>query len=349
VSDLATNEHPPRSETELEELLTAPTPETVDAASRLDGDLLILGAGGKMGPTLARLAKRSIDVAGLQHRVICVSRFTSGNLAQQLQAVGLETVACDLLVREEVFALPDAPNVAYLAGFKFGASAAPHLTWAMNCYSPSIVADRFRAARIVALSTGNIYPMVPVGSGGATEATTPAPIGEYAQSCLGRERMFEYMAAARGTRSLLVRLNYATDLRYGVLLDIAQKVERGEPVDVTTGWINTIWQGDANAVLLRAFSLCSAPPDVLNLTGREPVAVRMAATKLAQLLGRPAPVFVGSESDSAFLSDASRCYALFGPPSVSVGTLIEWTAAWVRTGLPTLGKPTHFESRAGQF
>lgn len=339
----------PRSEAELEELLTAPTEQTVAAVARLHGDLMLLGAGGKMGPSLAVLAKRSIDAAGLDHRVVCVSRFGSGDLARQLKDRGIETISCDLLDREQYERLPDVPNIVYLAGFKFGASAAPHRTWAMNAYLPAIVGERFVESRIVALSTGNVYPRVPVTSGGAAEATPPSPVGEYAQSCLARERMFEYMADTHGTRSVLVRLNYATDLRYGVLLDIARRVSRGEPVDVSMGWINTIWQGDANAVLLHAFDLCAAPPDVLNLTGPEIIPVREAAGELARLLDRPQPEFVGVETETALLNDASRCHELYGRPRVDAHTLIEWTAAWVSGAQPTLGKPTHFETQDGRY
>jgi nucleoside-diphosphate-sugar epimerase len=339
----------PRSEADLDELLTAPTDATVEAVSALDGDLLLLGAGGKMGPSLARLARRSIVAAGLPYRVVCVSRFTSGDLAARLSSDGIETVACDLLDRRQLAGIPEAPNIVYLAGFKFGASEAPHRTWALNAYLPGMVAERFVESRIVALSTGNVYPQVPLESGGATEQTPPAPVGEYAQSCLARERMFEYMAEAHGTRSVIVRLNYATDLRYGVLVDIAGKVHRGEPVDVSMGYVNTIWQGDANAVLLRAFALCAAPPDVLNLTGPETLSVRRLALEVASLLGRPAPQFTGEEAETAFLNDATRCHELFGPPTVPASTLVEWTASWVAARLPSLGKPTHFETRDGRF
>jgi len=340
---------PPRSEAELDDLLTTPTESTVAAVSRLDGDLMLLGAGGKMGPSLAALAKRSLESAGLPHRVICVSRFGSGDIASLLREQGIETISCDLLDRSCYDELPDAPNIVYLAGFKFGASAAPHRTWALNAYLPALVAERFTDARIVALSTGNVYPQVSVSSGGATESTEPAPVGEYAQSCLARERMFEYMAEAHGTRSVLVRLNYATDLRYGVLLDIAGRVQAGAPVDVTMGWLNTIWQGDANAVLLSAFELCKSPPDVLNLTGPEILSVRDTAHEFARLLDRPEPDVVGSEAELALLSNASRCHALFGPPRIDEQTLIEWTASWVAGAQPTLGKPTHFETRDGRF
>ncbi len=348
MSELVAGLNSPQTEAELEDLLTAPNPATVDAVTRLDGDIVILGAGGKMGPSLALLAKRSLDAAGSSHRVICVSRFGAGDLVGRFRAQGIETIAADLLDRSQLRKLPEAANVVYLAGFKFGASGAPHFTWAMNCYLPALVAERYRSARIVALSTGNVYPFVPAESGGATEETATAPIGDYAQSCLGRERMFEYMAESCGTRSVLIRLNYATDLRYGVLLDVAQRVAAGEPVDLTMGWLNTIWQGDANAVVLRAFELASAPPDVLNVTGAELISIREAAGRFAQLFGRSA-TFIGAEAPTALLNNAGRCHALFGPPAVPADTLIEWTADWVRRGLPTLGKPTHFETRDGSF
>jgi nucleoside-diphosphate-sugar epimerase len=348
MSDPVTIKGPPSSEEELEDLLSVPTAETITAVSRLEGDVLVLGAGGKMGPSLARLARRSIDAAGLPHRVICVSRWSSRDVAQQLEAEGIETIACDLLERDELERLPDAPEVLYLAGFKFGSSGAPDYTWAMNCYLPAIVAERYRGSRIVAVSTGNVYPLVPIAGGGAIEETPPGPIGEYSQSCLGRERMFQYMSRRYGTRVALIRLNYATDLRYGVLLDIAQKVATGEPIELSVGYLNTIWQGDANAALLQAFELCARPPDVLNVTGPEIVSVRDAANRFAELLGR-APVFAGKESDHAFLGNAGRYHALFGLPHVALGDLIEWTAEWVRAGQRTLGKPTHFETQDGKY
>jgi nucleoside-diphosphate-sugar epimerase len=348
MSDTRTALPAPRGEEELEELLSEPTPETTEAATRLNGDVIVLGAGGKMGPSLAVLAKRSIDAAGAPHRVICVSRFSTPEVPERLRSHGIETIACDLLERENLDRLPDAPNILYLAGMKFGTSGEPHLTWALNCHLPAIIAERFREAKIVALSTGNVYPLVPVSSGGADETTPTDPVGEYAQSCLGRERMFQYMSSKHGTPVLLVRLNYATDLRYGVLLDVAQKVHRGDPVDLSMSWVNTIWQGDANAVLLRAFDLCASPPQVLNVTGPELVSIREAALRFAVLLGRPAS-FAGTESESALLSDASRCHTLFGKPRVSFDTLIDWTAEWVRTGMPTLEKPTHYETRDGRF
>jgi nucleoside-diphosphate-sugar epimerase len=349
MTDVATKPSAPRSEDELEELLSTPTPETVEAAARLGGDLVVLGAGGKMGPSLAALARRSIEAAGVPHRVICVSRFSAEGVQERLSSLGVETIACDLLEREQLAGLPDAPNVLYMAGMKFGTSGAPEQTWALNCYLPAIVAERFRDSRVVALSTGNVYPLVPVSSRGADESTATDPVGEYAQSCLGRERMLQYMASKHGQRTLIVRLNYATDLRYGVLLDVAAKVNRGEPVDISMSWVNSIWQGDANGILLRAFELCANPADVLNVTGPEILSVRHAAQRFAELLDAPAPAFAGAESDLALLSDASRCHALFGPPRITGETLIEWTAEWVRRGQPTLGKPTHFETRDGKF
>lgn len=348
MSELVTTKGPPRSEEELEDLLSTPTRATIEAVSRLEGNLLVLGAGGKMGPSLARLARRSIEVAGVSHRVLCVSRWSDRQVAEQLERDGIETIACNLLDREALERLPDAPNVLYLAGFKFGSSGAPDYTWAMNCYLPAIVAERFCAARIVALSTGGVYPLVPVAGGGATEQTPPGPIGDYAQSCLGRERMFQYMSAKHGTPVVLVRLNYATDLLYGVLVDVAEKVAAGESVELDVGYFNTIWQGDANAVLLQSFQLCASPPDVLNLTGPEIVSVREAANRFGELLGRP-PVFAGEESDLSFLGNAARCHALFGLPRVPADTLIEWTSEWLRGGGRTLGKPTHFETRDGKY
>ena len=351
MTETATQRRPPRSEEELEDLLTEPTPETVEAVSRLEGDVLILGAGGKMGPSLAVLAKRSIEAAGGRHRVICASRFSSTGTAKKLDDAGIETIACELLDRDELQRLPEAPNVLYLAGMKFGATGSPELTWALNCYLPAIVAERFRRSRIVALSTGNVYPLVEPRSGGATEETPPSPIGEYAQSCLGRERLLQHMSLSNKTPVLIVRLNYATDLRYGVLLDIAERVRRGEPVDLSMPWLNVIWQGDANAILLRAFGLASVPAHILNLTGADIGSVREIAERFAARFKLPPPVFASSdpEPDVALLSDASHCHALFGPPRVSTQTLIEWVATWVEDELPTLGKPTHFETRDGNF
>ncbi len=339
----------PVTEEELDELLTRPTAGSLRGVRSLDNDLVVLGAGGKMGPSLAVLARRSLDELGLPHRVVCVSRFSSPTARAYVESAGVETVACDLLDRQALDALPDAPNVLFMAGMKFGASASPSTTWAINVLLPGLVASRYREARIVALSTGNVYPLAAVDGGGATESTPLAPVGEYAQSCLGRERMFEFGSQRHGTPVALVRLNYATDLRYGVLLDIARQVAAELPVRLDTGYANTIWQGDANAVLLQAFAICGSPAAPLNLTGPETFSVREVAHRFAELLGVAGPFFAGADRDTALLSDASRCHELFGVPGVSLDELVEWTAAWVRRGGPTLGMPTRFDVRDGTF
>jgi nucleoside-diphosphate-sugar epimerase len=339
----------PRSEEELEDVLATPTSETIAAMTRLDGDVLVLGAGGKIGPSLARLTRRALLAGRPARRVTCVSRFSSPGVAEGLESAGIDTIACDLLSADALSQLPDAPNVIYLAGFKFGASARPDLLWALNCYLPAMVADRFAAARIVALSTGNVYPPVPVDGGGAVEETLPDPIGEYAQSCLGRERLLQYVASRHGTKLALVRLNYASDLRYGVLVDLAQHILRAEPVDVSMGFFNTIWQADANNTILQMLELCSNPATVLNVTGPETLAVRESASRLADVMGTAPPVLVGSEGSVALLSNASRCHSLLGAPRVSGQTLLDWTAEWAADGGRILGKPTHFEVIDGRY
>jgi nucleoside-diphosphate-sugar epimerase len=341
---------PPDSEAALEECLSRPTPGSVSALAALDGDLLILGAGGKLGFSVANLARRSLDQAGdAQRRVIAVSRFGNASIRTTFEAAGIETLASDLLADGALDRLPEAPNVLYLVGMKFGSTGDPGTTWAINTYLPGLVAARFRRSRIVALSTGNVYPLVDVRSGGSVETDPPGPVGEYAQSCLGRERMFLYSSQRQGTPITLVRLNYANDLRYGVLTDIAVKVARGEPVDLTTGSVNVIWQGDANAAILQAFGLCASPPAILNVSGPETASVRWLATRLAELLGAPAPSFVGEEAATALLSNCSKQHALFGYPSVPLGRLLEWTAAWVAQGGRLLNKPTGFQARDGNF
>ncbi len=338
----------PEDEKELEQRLTEPTEATVSAARAFGGDLLILGAGGKMGPSLAVLAQRALQAAGLPHRVVCVSRFSSPAVADALRVAGVEVIATDLLAPGALEALLDAPNVIYLAGMKFGSTGAEPLTWALNAFLPGLVARRFARSRIVALSTGNVYPFVPVVSGGATEQTPPAPRGEYAMSCLARERMFQHAALAWGARVTLIRLNYANDLRYGVLRDIAERVLAGEPVDLSMGAVNVIWQGDANNVILQCLPLCASPARILNVTGPETVSVRWLAEQFGALFGRT-PVFVGQEGPDALLSNAAECCRLFGYPRVTLAQMIEWTAGWVQRGGRSLGKPTHFETRDGKY
>ncbi len=340
---------PPSTELELMERLTEPTDATVEAVRQLEGDVLILGAGGKIGPSLALLLHRSLLKAGSRHRVVCVSRFSDASTAMMLGRAGIRTIATDLLNRRDLERLPDAPYVYYLAGMKFGATSRPALTWAMNTLLPYLVAERYRRSRLIALSTGNVYPLVRPETGGASEETPPDPVGEYAQTCLGRERMLEYVSETSGTPVLIVRLNYACDLRYGVPVDIAVKVQAGAPVDVSMGYFNVLWQGDVNAVLIRAHGLCATPPSVLNVTGPDIVSVRGAAERLATSMDLPTPHFEGVEAETALLSDAAKCWSMFGPPTVSTETLLDWTAHWVSVGGPLLGRPTHFEVRDGRF
>jgi nucleoside-diphosphate-sugar epimerase len=336
------------TEEQLEDLLTTPNQQDVELMRRLPGDVIVLGAGGKMGPSLARRVKRAADAAGLPRRVLAVSRFSSAQARAELERAGVETIACDLLKREEVDALPACENVLYLAGRKFGSTERSDLTWASNTVVPTYVAQRYRAARIVVFSTGNVYPFVSVMSGGSVESDPPAPRGEYAQSSLGRERVFEYFAREHGTRCLCFRLNYAVDLRYGVLVDIARKVYTGEPVDLTVANFNVIWQGDANSYALRALELCETPPRILNVTGPETVSTRRAAEFFAQRFGQQA-TFLNAASDTALLNNAALCHTLLGYPKTTLGELMELVAHWVEVGGASLGKPTKFEVADGRF
>ena len=339
----------PETEEELEERLSRPDEGTVQAVRRLEGDVLVLGAGGKMGFSASHLLRRALDDAGKSStRVIAVSRFGGGTPAEFKQA-RVETVSADLLDDAALTALPDAPNVLFLAGMKFGSSGDPSGTWALNTLLPGFVARRYKDAKIVALSTGNVYGLTPIARGGAVETDPPAPEGEYAQSCLGRERMFGYAAAEHGTRVSLIRLNYANDLRYGVLVDIATKVLEGQPVDVSMGWVNVIWQGDANRAIVRAFGECAAPPCIVNVSGPETVSVRWLAHRMSELLDAPAPKIVGEEAGTAILSNCSKQHGLFGYPSVTLAQLMVWTAEWLKLGGRTLGKPTKFQARDGKF
>jgi nucleoside-diphosphate-sugar epimerase len=332
----------------LEERLSAPSPEDVALFQEMEGDLVIIGVAGKMGPSLACRAARAARAAGVKKRIMGVSRFSEPGSELFLKQAGVETLRADLLDPASFANLPDAPNVIFMAGRKFGSTGAESLTWAMNTYLPALVADRYRQSRIVAFSSGNVYPLVPVLSGGATEDTAPEPVGEYAQSVLGRERMFEHFSRCHGTLVTLLRLNYAIDLRYGVLLDVGSKVFEGRSVDVTTGAVNVIWQGDANSVALRSLALGQSPPLVLNLTGPETLSVRAVARRFGEIFGKQ-PILEGQEAPTALLNNAARCHRLLGFPSVTADQLIEWTAQWITRGGTTLGKPTHFEARNGKF
>jgi len=336
------------SEQQLEDLLAEPSAADARAMAEMEGDLLILGVAGKMGPSLAKRARRACERAKLPKRIIGVARFSDPRVQQELQAVGIETVGADLLAPGAMATLPDAPNVLYMAARKFGSTGAEHLTWAMNTLLPALVADRYAGSRIVAFSTGNIYPLVPVAQGGASEDAPTGPVGEYAQSALGRERIFEYFSQRNHTPLMFLRLNYAIDLRYGVLLDIGQKVFERRPIDVSMGHVNVIWQGDANSIALRSFALCQSPPAVLNLTGPETVPVRWIARRFGERFGVE-PTVTGVESETALLSNAARCHKLFGYPTVTVEQMIEWVADWIGMGGETLSKPTHFETRDGRF
>ena len=340
----------PQSEAELDDELSSPRDATVAALAAAPGDIVILGAGGKMGPTLARMVARAAERAdgAARRRVIAVSRFAAAGAEQSLQDAGVETLRCDLLDRAAVARLPLAPNVIYMAGQKFGTADAPARTWMQNVVAPAICAERYAASRIVAFSTGNVYPLSAPSGGGSRESDSTGPVGEYAASCVGRERVFEYYSAAAGTRVSILRLNYAIDLRYGVLVDIATRIMEGQPIPLAMGHVNVIWQGDANRAALELLPQASAPPLVVNVTGSETIAVRAVAGELAQRMRRE-PRFEGREAPTALLSDASRMRGLIGAPAMPLGTLLDWVADWVGHGRPLLGKPTGFEKRIGAF
>jgi nucleoside-diphosphate-sugar epimerase len=333
---------------QLDEFLSRPNAADIATMREMEGDLIILGVGGKMGPSLALRAKRAADEAGVEKRIIGVSRFSSPEVRASLEAVGVETLSADLMEQEELARLPDAPNVIFMAARKFGTTGQEHLTWGMNTYLPGRVAERYYASRIVSFSSGNVYPLTPVNRGGATEATPTHPAGEYAMSVLGRERMFQHFSERYGTPVTLLRLNYAVELRYGVLFDIGRKVFEHHPINLSMGCVNVIWQGDANSICLRSFGLCSSPPAILNLSGPEILSVRQLARTFGDIFGTE-PIFEGAEAETALLSNSSRCHHLFGYPSVTVGEMINWVSNWIAMGGSQLGKPTHFETRDGKF
>lgn len=332
----------------FEQQMTSPSDELIEDLVKLDGDVLVLGAAGKMGPTLCKLAQRALIAGSGKHRITAISRFSSPETRTDLEAAGVPTIACDLLDDAAIANLPRAKHVVYMVGTKFGTSGNPHLTWRNNVYVAGRIADHYRDSSIVVFSSGNVYPLRPLAEGGADEYTPPEPVGEYAQSVLGRERMFEYAAATWGTRVLQFRLNYAIDLRYGVLHEIARAVWEGRPVDASMGTVNVIWQGDANEMALRSLLHAENPPRILNVTGPEAVSVRWLAHEFGRRFEKPATV-EGTEAATALLSNAASAHALFGYPRTTLGQMIEMTAHWVRNGGERWDKPTHFRERRGQF
>lgn len=329
---------------ELEEILSRPSEATIDCVRRLSGDVMILGAGGKVGPTVAMMVQRAVRAAGVNKKVIAVDVAP----LEALKANGLTTLTCDLLDLNAVGKLPQVENIIYMVGRKFGSTGQESMTWAINVMVSYHVARTFTTSRIAAFSTGCVYPVMDIRTCGATEDIPPDPIGEYAMSCLGRERMFDYFADSKGERVVHIRLNYALELRYGVLYDVASRVWNGEPVDVTTGFANGIWQGDASNQVIQSLELASSPAKILNVTGPETFSIRAAALTFGKLLGKPVS-FTGEENGRGYLSNAMQANTRFGNPSVPVGRVIEWIAHWVKQGGKSLGKATHFETQNGKY
>lgn len=333
---------------ELEAKLAEPSEALVRDIAEIDGDIMLLGIGGKMGPSLARLAQNALKQAGVSKKIYGASRFSDKALKAELEADGIETIAVDLLDDSQLQQLPDVKNVIYMAGNKFGTTGNEHFTWAMNAYLPGRVAEKYRNSRIVVFSTGNVYPLTPVFSGGATEATPPGANGEYGMSCLGRERVFESFSHRYDIPMAIYRLNYAIDLRYGVLLEIARSVKAGKPVDVSMGHFNVVWQGDANEWALRCLNVCSTPPAVFNMSGPETLSMRWVAHEFAKRFGTE-PNLIGQEADTALLSNSSKAHKTFGYPRVSILQMIDWIAEWVEIDGATWNKPTHFQEREGKY
>ena len=336
------------NEAQLDDLLSRPEPEVIEMFSRLDGDIIFLGVAGKIGPSLAHMAKRACDEAGIKKRIIGVSNFENKEQQKKISKYGIDTIHGDLLNTKFTSTLPTVKNVFYLAGMKFGSVDNLSLTWAINTWLPAIIADHFRQSRIVAFSTGCVYPLVPVESGGSVETDAPVAIGEYAQSCLGRERMFEFGSIRNKTDVALIRLNYSVETRYGVLVDIALKVKNNEPVDLTMGHFNVIWQGDMNDFVLRSLEHTSSPSNILNVTGPDILSVREVALEFGKLFGVN-PAFENSEAPTALLNNAAQAFKLFGKPKTPVSQVIRWIAQWINDEREMLGKPTHFEVRDGKY
>ena len=336
------------NESELEELLSSPDKETIELFKRLDGDIIFLGIAGKIGPSLANMARKACVKAGISKRIIGVSRFRNQWEKNQIEAFGIETIQGDLLDRNFLESLPKVKNVFFLAGMKFGSEENLSMTWAMNSLLPGMVADYFKDSAIVAYSTGCVYPLVSVNSGGSAETDSPQPVGEYAQSCLGRERMFEYGSMKNQTPVTLIRLNYAVEMRYGVLVDIALKVKNNEAVDLSMGYFNVVWQGDANNMVLRSIQLAGSPATILNVSGPETLSVRDVAEEFGRRF-KSDVLFTGKEAPTALLNNPSKAINLFGKPKIPVDRMIEWITAWIKDENRLLSKPTHFEVRDGKY
>lgn len=336
------------NEEKLNELLTTPSQALIEDMKKIKGDIMVLGAGGKMGPTLCVLAKNAAKCAGVEKKIYAVSRGSDKIATELMESNGIEVIAADLLDKEKLYVLPDVENVIYMAGKKFGTDGNEWQTWAMNATLPAFVADKFKKSNIVVFSSGNIYPIVPLHSCGCTEQDHPLPNGEYGMSTLARERAFEYAANTFGTKVFMYRLNFSVDLRYGVLFDIANKIIKSEPISLTTPVFNFIWQGSANEIAIRGLLHATAPACIMNVTGPETVSIQKAAIELGKYLGKE-PIFEGEPANDAYLSDSSLCMETFGYPSVSVKTLIRWQAEYILDGGRTLDKPTHFEERKGKY
>ena len=336
------------TEEKLDELLTTPSEALIADMKQIEGDIMVLGAGGKMGPTLCLLAKNAIVKAGTNQKVIAVSRFSDPIATKLLTDHGIQIIPCDLTDDAQLEALPDVPNIIFMAGLKFGTTGNEARTWHMNATLPAMVARKFKNSRIVAFSSGNVYPLVPIASGGSRESDPVGPIGEYTQSVLARERVFEYAAQQYGTPVFINRLNFAIDLRYGVLHDLATKILAGEPISVTTPVFNCIWQGSANEITIRGLLHAAAPATIMNVTGPEIISVKAAARQLGEYLGKE-PIFEGIEGNDAYLNNAERAMEIFGYPAVPIHKLIRWQAEWILDGGRALGKPTHFEERKGKY
>ena len=328
--------------------LLQPSDDLIADIVKIEGDILIVGVGGKMGPALAKLAQQAIDKAGIVKKVIGVSRFSEPGLQEELIQQGIETISADLMDDVQLQALPDAKNVIYLAGTKFGTTGKESYTWAMNTYLPGRVADKYKNSRIVVFSTGNVYHLTQVAFGGATEDSVPEPVGEYAQSCLGRERIFQYFSSINNTPILIYRLNYANDVTYGVLLEIAKLVKENKPIDLAMGSANVIWQGDANEIAIRALNHCTVPAKILNVTGPEIISVRWMAGQFGKMFGQT-PAFINEEQPTALLSNAAESFRLFGYPKTPLKQIMELLVDWINQGGKTLNKETHFQERKGKY